>query len=78
MGRLEHGLQALGHQPGAFLQDLGEIFRPQGELAELGKRRLLAFLGLGANGIGGFMRGRGADALKIKRWLLRHEGVRVI
>jgi methylated-DNA-[protein]-cysteine S-methyltransferase len=33
---------------------------------------------LGANGIGGFMRGRGADALKIKRWLLRHEGVRVL
>ncbi len=31
---------------------------------------------LGANGIGGFMRGRGADALDIKRWLLRHEGVR--
>ena len=31
---------------------------------------------LGANGIGGFMRGRGADALAIKRWLLRHEGVR--
>ena len=31
---------------------------------------------LGANGIGGFMRGRGADALSIKRWLLRHEGVR--
>ena len=30
---------------------------------------------LGANGIGGFMRGRGADALEIKRWLLRHEGV---
>jgi len=30
---------------------------------------------LGANGIGGFMRGRGADALAIKRWLLRHEGV---
>ena len=33
---------------------------------------------LGANGIGGFMRGRGADALAIKRWLLRHEGVRVL
>ena len=33
---------------------------------------------LGANGIGGFMRGRGADALDIKRWLLRHEGVRVL
>lgn len=31
---------------------------------------------LAANGIGGFMRGRGADALAIKRWLLRHEGVR--
>jgi len=30
---------------------------------------------LGANGIGGFMRGRGADALEVKRWLLRHEGV---
>jgi methylated-DNA-[protein]-cysteine S-methyltransferase len=27
-------------------------------------------------GIGGFMRGKGADALAIKRWLLRHEGVR--
>ena len=33
---------------------------------------------LGANGIGGFMRGRGADALAIKRWLLRHEGVRAL
>lgn len=33
---------------------------------------------LSANGIGGFMRGRGADALAIKRWLLRHEGVRVL
>ena len=32
---------------------------------------------LGANGIGGFMRGRGADALAIKRWLLRHEGLAV-
>ena len=30
-----------------------------------------------ANGIGGFMGGHGADALTIKRWLLRHEGVRV-
>ncbi|HYH40476.1 MAG TPA: methylated-DNA--[protein]-cysteine S-methyltransferase [Burkholderiales bacterium] len=29
---------------------------------------------LAAHGIGGFMRGRGADALSIKRWLLRHEG----
>ena len=29
---------------------------------------------LAANGIGGFMRGRGADSLAIKRWLLRHEG----
>jgi hypothetical protein len=27
-------------------------------------------------GIGGFMRGKSADALAIKRWLLRHEGVR--
>jgi len=33
---------------------------------------------LGANGIGGFMRGRSADALAIKRWLLRHEGVRAL
>ena len=31
---------------------------------------------LAANGIGGFMRGRAADALDIKRWLLRHEGLR--
>ena len=31
---------------------------------------------LAANGIGGFMQGRGADALAIKRWLLKHEGVR--
>ena len=29
-----------------------------------------------ASGIGGFMRSRSADALAIKRWLLRHEGVR--
>ena len=28
------------------------------------------------SGIGGFMGGHGADALEIKRWLLRHEGVR--
>jgi methylated-DNA-[protein]-cysteine S-methyltransferase len=28
-------------------------------------------------GIGGFMRGKGSDALAIKRWLLRHEGVAV-
>ena len=33
---------------------------------------------LGANGIGGFMRGRGADALAIKRWQLRHEWVRAV
>ena len=32
---------------------------------------------LASNGIGGFMRGRGSDALEIKRWLLRHEGFRV-
>lgn len=32
---------------------------------------------LGADGLGGFMRGRQPDALRIKRWLLRHEGVRV-
>ncbi len=31
---------------------------------------------VGANGLGGFMRSGGADALQIKRWLLRHEGVR--
>jgi methylated-DNA-[protein]-cysteine S-methyltransferase len=31
---------------------------------------------LAARGIGGFMGGRGVDALDIKRWLLRHEGVR--
>ena len=30
-----------------------------------------------SNGIGGFMGGRGSDALDIKRWLLRHEGLRV-
>jgi methylated-DNA-[protein]-cysteine S-methyltransferase len=28
-----------------------------------------------ATGIGGFMRGEGEQALAIKRWLLRHEGV---
>jgi methylated-DNA-[protein]-cysteine S-methyltransferase len=28
-----------------------------------------------ASGIGGFMRSKGAEALAIKRWLLRHEGV---
>lgn len=32
---------------------------------------------VGATGLGGFMRSGGADALQIKRWLLRHEGVRV-
>jgi methylated-DNA-[protein]-cysteine S-methyltransferase len=31
---------------------------------------------ISASGIGGFMRSKGADALAIKRWLLRHEGVR--
>lgn len=30
---------------------------------------------IAANGLGGFMRGKGADAVAIKRWLLRHEGV---
>jgi methylated-DNA-[protein]-cysteine S-methyltransferase len=30
---------------------------------------------IGANGIGGFMRGAAEPSLKIKRWLLRHEGV---
>lgn len=32
---------------------------------------------VGAQGLGGFMRSGGADALQIKRWLLRHEGIRV-
>ena len=32
---------------------------------------------VGASGLGGFMGGRRADALDIKRWLLRHEGVRL-
>src|SRR4029079_15372421 len=31
-----------------------------------------------ANGLGGFMRGEGEQALEIKRWLLRHEGVRAL
>jgi methylated-DNA-[protein]-cysteine S-methyltransferase len=30
-----------------------------------------------ASGIGGFMRGGGEQALGIKRWLLRHEGVAI-
>ena len=30
-----------------------------------------------ARGIGGFMRGAGEQALAIKRWLLRHEGVAI-
>jgi methylated-DNA-[protein]-cysteine S-methyltransferase len=30
---------------------------------------------VGATGLGGFMGGRGADALKVKRWLLHHEGL---
>ena len=32
---------------------------------------------LAANGIGGFMRGAGEQGLRIKRWLLRHEGISV-
>ena len=32
---------------------------------------------LAANGLGGFMRGRGGHGLEVKRWLLRHEGVAV-
>lgn len=32
---------------------------------------------LAAHGIGGFMRGSGEQALDIKRWLLRHEGIAV-
>jgi methylated-DNA-[protein]-cysteine S-methyltransferase len=32
---------------------------------------------LAANGIGGFMNARGGFPLEVKRWLLRHEGVRV-
>lgn len=30
---------------------------------------------VGSHGLGGFMSGRSADALTIKRWLLAHEGV---
>jgi O6-methylguanine-DNA--protein-cysteine methyltransferase len=29
------------------------------------------------SGLGGFMRGGGEQALDIKRWLLRHEGVAI-
>ena len=32
---------------------------------------------LAANGIGGFMRSAGEQGLRVKRWLLRHEGVSV-
>lgn len=32
---------------------------------------------VGAKSLGGFMRSAGADALEIKRWLLRHEGVAI-
>ena len=32
---------------------------------------------LGSSGIGGFMHARGGAPLDIKRWLLRHEGVKV-
>jgi methylated-DNA-[protein]-cysteine S-methyltransferase len=32
---------------------------------------------MGSQGIGGFMRARGGVPIDIKRWLLRHEGVRV-
>ena len=32
---------------------------------------------LASNGIGGFMHARGGDPITIKRWLLRHEGVKV-
>jgi methylated-DNA-[protein]-cysteine S-methyltransferase len=31
---------------------------------------------LASNGIGGFMHARGGDPIAIKRWLLRHEGVK--
>jgi O6-methylguanine-DNA--protein-cysteine methyltransferase len=29
-----------------------------------------------SRGIGGFMHSRGGHAIEIKRWLLRHEGVK--
>lgn len=32
---------------------------------------------LASNGIGGFTHARGGDPITIKRWLLRHEGVRL-
>lgn len=32
---------------------------------------------LASNGIGGFMHARGGEPITIKRWLLRHEGVRL-
>jgi methylated-DNA-[protein]-cysteine S-methyltransferase len=32
---------------------------------------------VGSGGIGGFMHSRGGRAIEIKRWLLRHEGVRL-
>jgi O6-methylguanine-DNA--protein-cysteine methyltransferase len=31
---------------------------------------------VGSGGIGGFMHSRGGRGIEIKRWLLRHEGVR--
>jgi methylated-DNA-[protein]-cysteine S-methyltransferase len=31
---------------------------------------------LAAHGIGGFMRARGGEPIDIKRWLLRHEGIK--
>ena len=33
---------------------------------------------VGSNGLGGFMKARGGFPLDIKRWLLRHEGVRPV
>jgi methylated-DNA-[protein]-cysteine S-methyltransferase len=33
---------------------------------------------VGSNGLGGFMKSRGGFPLDIKRWLLKHEGVRTV
>jgi methylated-DNA-[protein]-cysteine S-methyltransferase len=32
---------------------------------------------LGSNGIGGFMHARGGEPIAIKKWLLKHEGIRL-
>ncbi len=63
----------------ALAQRLQSAPRPVG--GACGKNRLPLLIPchrvLAASGIGGFMQARAGDPITIKKWLLRHEGVRL-